>query len=135
MNQTKSSARTVLQKAALLAFGLVIAAVPTLKASDLATLQPMADAKVPLPLTSVIEKVTGAEKGPYVLKLKNESKAEVKVTAKILLAVFEHGEDKAKHLPAHTIEAGKTWKIADLAAEDKVIVTADGFAPLEIVIK
>ena len=82
-----------------------------------------------------VEKVTGNDKGPFVLKLKNKSKAAVNVTAKVLLAVAFHGEDKARHIPAHSIEAGQVWSISDLAAEDKVILTADGFAPLEIVVK
>jgi hypothetical protein len=79
--------------------------------------------------------VEGGEKGPYVLKLKNESSTDITVTGKILLAVAFHAETKARNLPAHTIEAGKEWSIADLAAEDKITLTAEGFAPLEIVVK
>ena len=88
-----------------------------------------------LPLSHTLVKVTGGEKGPFVLTLKNDSKAAVTVHAKILLAVAYHAESKAKLLPAQKIDAGHDWKIADLAAEDKVILTAEGFAPLTIVVK
>ena len=139
MIPTNKSTRSSLRKSAFLALGCAFCAafvsVPALKASNPATLQPLADAAPALPLSHSFTKVEGGEKGPYVLKLKNESSANVTVTAKILLAVVFHAETKARNLPAHTIEAGKDWSIADLAAEDKVTLTADGFAPLEIVVK
>jgi hypothetical protein len=78
--------------------------------------------------------VTGGENGPYVLKVKNTSADTLKVSAKILLAVAFHADNKAKLVPEHAIAAGDTWSIADLAAADKVILTATGFAPLEIVV-
>ena len=143
MNPTNTSVlRPSLRKNALLvlgcALGLALLPVQTLKAADLATMQPLADAKAAapaLPLTSSFAKVAGGEKGPFVLTLKNGSKAAVTVNTKILLAVVFHAESKARILPAHTIEAGKDWKIADLALDDKVILAAEGFAPLEIVVK
>jgi hypothetical protein len=133
-----SSSVSSLRKSALLivscAFGLGLVAVPVLKAAS--PTEAAADAKAPaLPLKSSFEKVAGNEKGPFVLKLKNKSKVAVNVTAKVLLAVAFHGEDKARHIPAHSIAAGEVWSIADLAAEDKVVLTAEGFAPLEIVVK
>ena len=115
------------------AFGLLVVAIPSIRAAS-PTLQALADAKA-LPLSHSFKKVEGGEKGPFVITLKNDSDAAVKVTPKILLAVVMHAESKARHLPAHTIEAGQSWSIADLAAEDKVILTADGFAPMEIVVK
>jgi hypothetical protein len=127
------------RKSALLllsfAFGLGLVAAPALNAATPSS-EAATDAKAPaLPLKASFEKVTGNDKGPFVLKLKNKSKAAVNVTAKVLLAVAFHGEDKARHIPAHSIEAGQVWTISDLVAEDKVILTADGFAPLELVVK
>jgi hypothetical protein len=139
MIPTITSPRFSLRKSALLALGCAFCAafvsVPALKAADAVTLQSLADAAPALPLSHSFTKVEGGEKGPYVLKLKNESSTDVTVTVKILLAVVFHAETKARNLPAHKIEAGKDWSIADLAAEDKVTVTAEGYAPLEIVVK
>jgi hypothetical protein len=132
------SVPSALRKTALLAlgcvFGFLLVPAPA-KAADTATLLPLADKSPALPLTATFSKVADAEKGPYVLKLKNDSKETIKVTAKILLSVVFHAESKAKNLPEHAIEAGQVWTIADLAAEDKVILTAAGFAPLELVVK
>jgi len=139
MIPTNKSSRFSLRKSALLVFGCAFCAafvsVPVLKAADAVALQSLADTAPALPLSHSFTKVEGGEKGPYVLKLKNESSTDVTVTVKILLAVVFHAETKARNLPAHKIEAGKDWSIADLAAEDKVTVTAEGYAPLEIVVK
>lgn len=139
MIPTNPSSRSSLRKSALLAIGCAFCAafvsVPALKASTPATLQPLADVAPALPLSHSFTKVEGGEKGPYVLKLENKSSAEVTVTTKILLAVAFHAETRAKNLPAHTIEAGKDWSIADLSAGDRITLTAEGFAPLEIVVK
>jgi hypothetical protein len=48
---------------------------------------------------------------------------------------MSHNRDKARHVPAHVIEAGKTWTVDGLAALDKVTVAAPGFAPLELEVK
>ena len=123
--------RLALSCAALLA----LTAAPTLKAADLAPLQAgAAPAATALPLDVKIEKVAGKEKA-FVVKLTNHSKSSLKVTAKVLLAVAFHGEEKARRIPAHTIEAGKEWSIDDLAFDDHVVVSAEGFATLEIKVK
>jgi hypothetical protein len=135
---TLASTRPPLRRIALIALGcafsLALIPMQTLKGADGAALQPLADKAPSLPLTATFEKVTGGENGPFVLKLKNDSKDAVKVTTKILLSVAFHADSKAKHLPAHTIKAGQVWSIPDLAAADKLILTAEGFAPLEIVV-
>ena len=122
-------------KKALLVLGCATSfafiAAPALKAAPDA---PVAPAAAALPLGVKIDKVAGNEKA-FVVKLTNQSKSSLKVTAKVLLAVAFHGEEKARRIPAHTIEAGKEWSIDQLAFDDHVIVTADGFAPLEIKVK
>jgi hypothetical protein len=140
MNPTNTSSVRPSHTKALLAMGcalsLALFGVPALNAADSAvTLKPMADKAPALPLSHSFKKVEGGEKGPYVITLKNDSKAALKVTTKILLAVAFHGEDKARHLPAHSIDAGASWTISDLAAEDIVVLSADGFETLKIVVK
>jgi hypothetical protein len=133
-----SSTRSATCRTALIALGcacgLAIVQIPALKAADAAALQPLADKAPSLPLTATFEKVTGAERGPYVLKLTNVSKDAVKASAKILLSVAFHMELKARNLPAHVIDPGQVWTIPDLAAADKVIITAKGYAPLELAV-
>ncbi|HVZ63996.1 MAG TPA: hypothetical protein VG936_05355 [Lacunisphaera sp.] len=97
---------------------------------------PAAQAAEPaLPVTPKIEKTKATDHPPFVLTLKNDSKATLKLSAKVLLSVVAHNADKARAVPAQDVAAGATMKIADLAAMDKVIVTADGYAPLEIEVK
>ena len=133
-----ASPRSVLRTTALIALGcaltLAVLSAPALKAAGSATLQPLADKAPSLPVTTAFEKVKGAESGPYVLKVTNTSKDALKVTAKVLLAVAFHANDKARNLPEHAIEAGQTWSIPDLAAQDKLVITAQGFAPLELTV-
>jgi hypothetical protein len=135
MNNPNTSS---LRRAALLALGcafsLALSQAPALNAADTGTLQPLADKAPALPVTSTFDKVTGGEAGPYVLKLKNTSGDTLKVSAKILLAVAFHADSKARMVPEHAIAAGDTWSIPDLAAGDKVVLTAKGFDPLEIVV-
>ncbi len=115
------------------AFSLTLVAIPSLPAADTAAPKPVAANKAPsLPLTATFSKVTVKEGAPFVLKLKNDSKVTLKVSAKILLSVVNHAMDKARLLPEHAIEAGQVWTITDLASDDKVVVTAAGFAPLEL---
>jgi hypothetical protein len=116
------------------AFSLALAQAPALKAADSIALQPLADKALSMPLTFAFEKVLGAEHGPYVLKLTNTSKDALKVGTKILLSVAFHAESKAKILPEHVIEAGQMWTIPGLAAQDRVILTAQGFTPLEVTV-
>ena len=117
------------------AFSLALFSTPALRAADPAT--PPAAAAKKLPLTAMIEKAAHPAENapPFILKLKNDSSASIKVSGKVLLSVHAHNMDKARLVPAHVVEAGQTMTITDLAALDKVIVSADGFAPLEIEIK
>jgi hypothetical protein len=130
----KNIAAKLLSATVLIALALVAA--PALQAADSTELQPLADKAPALPLTATFEKVVRSEDGPpFVLKLTNTSKDALKVSVKILLSVFAHNTDKARNLPTHVIEAGKTWTIPELAALDKVIIKAEGFAPLELEVK
>jgi len=120
----KNNVIRLLSATALIAFAFMAA--PTMQAAD----------KAPaLPMTATFEKVASTEKPPFVLKLKNDSKAALKVSAKVLLSVAAHNADKARMVPAEVVAPGATMKIADLAALDKVTVMADGFAPLELEVK
>jgi len=103
------------------AFALSLVSVPALQAADKA-----------LPLTPTFEKVASTEGTPFVLHLKNDSKDTLKLNGKVLMAVVNHAMDKARALPAETLDAGKVWTVTQLAADDKVIITAAGFAPLEV---
>ena len=132
----RPSSRTKFIFAMGCALSLTVFGVPALSAADTATtLQPLADIAPALPLTHSFTKVEGGDKGPYVLQLKNESKSDVTVTGKILLAVAFHAESRSKNIPAHKIEAGQSWSIADLAFDDRITLTAEGFAPLELKVK
>jgi uncharacterized protein YcgI (DUF1989 family) len=95
----------------------------------------MADMAPKLPLSASFEKAAGAENAPYVLTLTNDSKDTVKASAKVLLAVAFHAESKARNVPEQVIEPGKTWTIADLAKGDRVVVSAEGFAALELTVE
>lgn len=118
------------------AFSLAFVSTPTAKAADSTTLQRLAaDTEPALPLTATFEKVADSERGPFVLKLTNDSKETIKASAKILLAVAFHADNKARNIPEHAIEPGQVWAIDDLVANDKVVITAAGFAPLELVVK
>lgn len=116
------------------AFGLAIVQSPSLKADDTAALRPVADKAPNLPVTATFEKAADADRAPYVLKLKNDSQDALKVSAKVLLSVAFHMESKARNIPEHVIDPGQVWTISELAAGDKVIVTAKDFAPLELTV-
>ena len=118
-----SGARRSLLLALACAFSLILAPLANLQAADKAAA---------LPLTPTFEKVTGTEGAPFVLKLKNDSKATLMVSGKVLLAVVHHAMDKARVLPEQAVEAGQMMTIKDLSAEDKIVLTAPGFAPLEL---
>lgn len=107
---------------------------PALKAADAAATPPPADKAPSLPLTATFEKGTAHEMGPYVLKLKNDSKDAIKVNVKILLSVAFHMGSKHWDLPEHVIDPGQVWTIPDLSAGDKLTITAQGFAPLELTV-
>ena len=116
------------------AFVLAIVSAPALRA-EAGSSQPPAAKAPSLPLSASFEKGASAENAPYVLTLKNDSTNALKASAKVLLAVAFHAESKARNVPEQVIEPGKTWTIADLAKDDRVIVSAAGFAPLELTVK
>jgi len=114
--------------------GLTLAFAPALRSAPDDAGAKAADKAHALPLTATFAKDKNAEGPPYTLTLKNISEHSVKVKAKILLAVAFHADNKAKNLPEQVVEGGKDWSIPGLAAQDKVILTADGYAPLELVV-
>jgi hypothetical protein len=115
------------------AFAFAFAQAPAARA-DTATLRPMDDKAPSLPLTATFEKAD-ADTGPYVLNLKNTSDGALKVTAKVLLSVYFHADSKSRNLPEHAIDPGQVWTITGLAANDKVTVSASGYAPLELTVQ
>jgi hypothetical protein len=118
---THSNSRRSALLALACAFVLSLVSVPALQAADKA-----------LPLTPTFEKITGAEGAPFVLHLKNDSKESLKVSGKVLLAVVHHAMDKARVLPEQALDAGAVLTVKDLSADDRVILTAAGHAPLEV---
>lgn len=93
------------------------------------------DDKAPsLPLSATFEKGKDPEVGPYILVLKNDSKDSLMVSASVHLSVAFHANKKDREYPSHTLGAGQTWNIPDLAAGDKVTLTADGYSPLELTV-
>jgi hypothetical protein len=133
-----ASIRSTVGRTALIALGcafvFALVQVPALKAADTAAAKSIADKAPCLPRTATFETVPG-DSGPHVLNLKNDSKDGIKISVKILLSVAFHGDTKAKNLPEHVIDAGQVWTIPGLAAGDKIIVTAKGFAPLELTVQ
>lgn len=129
MNTTQSPAllRRLLALACLA--GLPFAAVSAF--ADTAAPHAKADA-LALPLSHTFEKVESTNGTPFVLKVKNDGKATLKLSGHVLLSVVNHAMDKARQLPEHTLDAGATWTISELTADDRVILKADGYAPLEI---
>ncbi|HUJ42693.1 MAG TPA: hypothetical protein VLW52_03695 [Opitutaceae bacterium] len=133
-----SSPRSAACRTALFAFAcactLALTPAQAVKAAD--TAAPAAPAvKAPsLPVTATFDKVANAERGPYVLKVTNNAKDTLKVSAKILLSVAFHMGSKHWDLPEQAIEPGKAWTIPDLTAGDKVTLLAQGYAPLELVV-
>jgi len=132
-------ARSALGKTALIALGCVLsltmAQIPAAQAGgDSPALRPL-DAKAPsLPITAVFSKAANPDAGPYVLSLTNTSKDALTVSVRIQLSVTFHADGKVRNLSNHVIDPGQAWTIENLAATDKVTVTADGFAPLELTV-
>jgi hypothetical protein len=133
-----SSTRSVVLRNALIVLGcsliLAVAQVQAVKAADTAVLQPLEDKAPALPLTYAFEKVTEGENGPYILKLKNASNDAIKVSAQVLSSVTFHANSRIRNFPDHVIDPGQVWTITELAASDKVTVSAKGFAPLELTV-
>lgn len=121
--------------AALVLSAFAFIALPATHATP-TSLQPLADAAkkaTPLPLSTSFEKGTPGENGgPYALKLQNTSKSSLTVSATIIWSVASHNRARTINLPPREIVAGDTWTISDLAAEDRVILSADNFEKLEV---
>lgn len=129
--------RSVMCTTSLIALGclsLAVARIPAARAADAAALRPLADSAPALPLAPTFKKVPDSEDGPYVLNLENTSKDTLKVSAKIIPSVTFHANAKERNLPEHAIDPGQVWSIPGLATADKVTLTAEGFAPLEITV-
>jgi len=116
------------------AFAFAFAQAPAARAVDAANLTPKDDKAPSLPLAASFEKAD-ADTGPFVLNLKNTSAGALKVSAKVLLSVYFHADSKSRNLPEHTIDPGQVWTIPGLAASDKVVVSAAGYAPLELTVQ
>jgi hypothetical protein len=109
------------------AFGAVLA-----PAADQPVLRALADKAPALPVSSTFTKVEG-EKGPYVLAVKNTGAHALKVHVAVVESVKSHAKPRdRKH--EYTIEAGAAASIEELAAGDKVTVSAEGFEPLELTV-
>jgi hypothetical protein len=134
-NLKASSSRISIKQAAAVLLGCAFVlgpiAVPAAHAAD--ATPPASDKAPSLPLTPAFAKVDG-DNGPYVLNLKNISTDSLKVNAKVLLSVAFHAESRARTITGHVIDAGQVWTITGLAAADKVTITADGFAPLQLTV-
>ncbi len=113
---------------------LAIVQIPAVKAADAVALRPVEDKAPSLPLSYSFEKVTDGENGPYLLKLKNTSNDAVRASAQILSSVASHENSKVRNIPEHAIDPGQVWTIDELAATDKVTISATGFAPLELTV-
>ena len=117
------------------ALGLAIVQIPAARAGETGTaMRPLDDKAPSLPLTAAFSKGTDTTVGPYILSLTNTSKDAIKVSVKIHLSVSFHANTRDRSVPDHVIDPGQVWTIDDLAAADKVTVTADGFAPLELTV-
>jgi hypothetical protein len=134
----KTSHRISLYRSALFALGCAFlagfASAPALRAEGDSS--QTAAANLPsLPLSASFSKAAGSEDAPYVLTLKNQSGSPVAASAKVLLAVAFHADSKARTVAGQTIGAGESWTISGLAKDDRVIVSADGFAPLVLTVE
>ena len=130
--------RSPFLRSSLLALGCAFLAAfvqtPALRAEGDSS-QAAADSSPSLPLSASFSKSADTADAPYVLSLKNESANPVAARAKVLLAVAFHADSKARTVSEHSIGAGETWTIPDLAKGDRVIVSAAGFAPLVLTVE
>ena len=119
--------------ASLAAF--VVAAAPVLRANDKDAGAEYKDHKKHLPLDVSCGKGTpGEHGGPFAVTLKNTSSEALNVKATIIQSVASHNNAKNVDLPEHTIGAGESWTINDLAVEDRVTVKAHGYDKLEVTV-
>lgn len=114
--------------------GFFVAHVPTARAADSTAPSRLEDKAPSLPLTYTFEKMTEGESGPYVLHLKNISSDAITVDVHVISSVAFHANSRVRNLPGHAIAAGEVWTITELAAADKVTISAKGFATLELTV-
>lgn len=114
---------------------LALAPVSSATANDHTAPQPTAEKAAKPPLESSFSKEkTGETAGLHVLTLKNISQQPVKISGVVALSVVVHNRDKTRTVPSQVLEAGKTARVEGLASHDKVTITAEGFAPLELTV-
>ncbi len=105
----------------------------TARATDTATLERLANQAAALPMKAKFVKSKSATaEAPYVLHLKNTSKQPLTVSATVNTSVPVHNRPKTREVPAQVVEPGKMIMIENLAAQDTVTVTAEGFEPLKL---
>ena len=126
MNTVSSVRRIAFALGCVFSLALVSA-----QAADVSA-QPRADKAAALPVSSTFTKVDGA-KGPYVLSLKNTSAKTLKVSVAVDESVKSHSKPRQR-THDHTIEAGQAATVEELAAHDKIVVSAEGFEPLTLVV-
>lgn len=126
--------RTAAKIASACAVVFALVQTPVVFASDALSLRQMDDKAPALPLSATFTKNASSDAGPYVLTLLNTGKSTLTVSGKVQLAVQSHAGLKTRDIPSHAIEAGKDWAISDLSAGDKVTLTADSYAPLELTV-
>lgn len=114
---------------AALSFALPI----SLRAAD-APAAPSAKKAETVPVKAKFEKAKDGESGPYHAVLKNDSKTSLTLHGKVLLSVYYHADTKARSLPDKVLKAGEEWTIPELAKNDKIVLTAEGYAPLELTV-
>lgn len=139
MNTSLPSLRSTASRFALLALGCAVSfafvQLAAARTDSPATAQRLADKAPALPVITKTERVKTDDGPRFVLHVTNTSKDALKVTATVQASVAVHNTDKFRHLPEHEIGAGQTWAIPDLVALDKVVLAAEGFAPLEVEVK
>jgi hypothetical protein len=86
-----------------------------------------------LPVTTSFEKgEPGEHGGPNVMVVKNTSAGALKIRGTIVQSVSSHNRPRTIELPEHTLEGNGTWKISDLAFDDKVTLVSEGYDKLEV---
>jgi len=115
-----------------LALGLAVTCAPAAGADGAAAPSRLADKAPSLPVSYTFEKMAD-ETGPYVLHLKNTSSAALTVNAQVTSSVTFHANSRVRTFTGH-IDPGQVWTVTELAASDKVVVSASGFEPLELTV-
>lgn len=127
--------RLVTRSLAVLVLGGAFATAGAFASASDDALAPRADKPAAAPLKATFAKdASGKTEGPYVLELANTSAHAVKVGATVDLSVVVHNRPKSRTVAAQSVEPGKSLRIDDLSAGDKVTVTAEGFEPLHLTV-